>query len=130
MMRVVLNTNALVQRFGWTTILIPLREALRHGRLTLAVSTPLLLEYEEVIVRMSGRHRWEDVWSCITLIDLLHVTIHHIGPPYRFHTIIGDADDDAFTNCAIAANADCLITSDHHFQVLISSDYKPQPITP
>ena len=130
MMRVVLDTNALIQIFGRSTSLVPLREALRHGSLAWAVSTPMLLEYEEVIVRMSGRSRWEDVWSFITLIDLLHDTIHHIGPHYRFHTILGDPDDDIFADCAIVAQADYLITSDHHFRALIGSGYQPQPITP
>jgi predicted nucleic acid-binding protein len=31
---------------------------------------------------------------------------------------------------AIAASADYLITSDKHFNVLIGSGYKPQPVTP
>ena len=47
-----------------------------------------------------------------------------------FHTITGDPDDDAFADCAIAAEADYLITSDHHFAPLKGSGYKPQPITP
>jgi len=48
----------------------------------------------------------------------------------RFHTITGDPDDDAFADCAIAENADFIITSDHHFKALIGSGYRPQPITP
>ena len=129
-MIVVLDTNALVQIFGQTSDSAPIREALRQGRLSLAVSTPILLEYEEVIHRYADRQRWEDVWSFLTLIASLHGTVHHIGPSYRFHTVIGDADDDAFADCAIVAGAHWIITSDHHFDVLIGSGYKPQPITP
>ena len=36
MMRVVLDTNALIQIFGRTTALVPLREVLRHGSLAWA----------------------------------------------------------------------------------------------
>ena len=129
-MIVALDTNALVQIFGQASDHAPIREALRLGRLSLAVSTPILLEYEEVICRYADRRRWEDVWSFLTLIASLHRTVHHIGPNYRFHTIIGDADDDAFADCAIVAGADWIITSDHHFDVLPGSGYKPQPITP
>ena len=129
-MTVVLDTNALIQVFGVASPLAAIREALRHGRLRLAVSTPVLLEYEEVTRRYSGSARWEDVWRFLTAIDVLHGTIHHIGPRYRFHTITGDPDDDAFADCAIAANADFIITSDHHFKALIGSGYRPQPITP
>ena len=56
--------------------------------------------------------------------------IRRIGPSYRFHTITGDPDDDAFADCAIAAEADWIITGDRHFDALKKSGYKPQPITP
>ena len=81
-MIVVLDTNALIQVFGVASPLAAIREALRHGRLRLAVSTPVLLEYEEVTRRYSGSARWEDVWRFLTAIDVLHGTIHHIGPRY------------------------------------------------
>ncbi|MEO5914450.1 MAG: putative toxin-antitoxin system toxin component, PIN family [Luteolibacter sp.] len=129
-MIVVLDTNALIQIFGKVTPFAGIRDALRSGKLMLAVSTPILLEYEEVILRYSGPGRWDDVWRFLTLIDLLHGNIRHIGPDYRFHTITGDPDDDAFADCAIVAGADHIITSDHHFDVLTGSGYKPQPITP
>jgi predicted nucleic acid-binding protein len=42
----------------------------------------------------------------------------------------GDPDDNAFTDCSIAAHADYVITEDHHFTPLANAGYKPQPITP
>ncbi|MCX6916254.1 MAG: putative toxin-antitoxin system toxin component, PIN family [Verrucomicrobia bacterium] len=129
-MIVVLDTNALIQIFGQTSASAPIREALRRGGLEMVVSTPILLEYEEVICRCASRKRWSDVWIFLTLVSTLHGTIHHIGPDYRFHTITGDADDDAFADCAIVAGADWIITSDCHFDALIGSGYKPQPVTP
>ena len=129
-MTAVLDTNALLQVFGSATPFAPIRTALRNGLLSLAISTPVLLEYEEVILRTSGRARWEDVWHFLNLIDSLHGNIVHIGPSYRFHTITGDPDDDIFADCAIAAGADFIVTSDHHFDALIGSGYRPQPVTP
>lgn len=129
-MIVVLDTNALIQLFGRSSPFGQLREAVRYGRLELAVSTPILLEYEEVVLRYANPERWEDVWSFLSLINLLHGTLLNIGPHYRFHMITGDPDDDAFADCAIVSNADYIITSDHHFDALIGSGYKPQPITP
>jgi hypothetical protein len=41
-----------------------------------------------------------------------------------------DPDDNKFVDCAIAAEADFILTSDHHFDVLPSSGYKPKPIDP
>ena len=76
----VLDTNALVQIFGIASPYSPIRDALRNGRLELAVSTPILLEYEEIIRRSSGSTRWDEVWRFLTLIDVLHGTVHRIGP--------------------------------------------------
>lgn len=129
-MIVVLDTNALIRIFGRTSPFAAIRDALRDGHLKMAVSTPILLEYEEVVVRYADSSRWEDLWRFLTLIDLLHGNVNRIGADYRFHTITGDTDDDAFADCAIAVGADYVITSDHHFDRLAGSGYKPQPITP
>ena len=50
-MIVVLDTNAVVQMFGARSPLAPLKDALVRGRLHVAISTGMWLEYEEVIVR-------------------------------------------------------------------------------
>ncbi len=128
-MTVVLDTNALVQLFGQASPLAPLKRALLDGRLVLAVSTPVLLEYEEVICRQAGRARWEDVARMFTLIGLLHGTLREVTPAYRFRAITADADDDAFADCAMAANADYILTEDQHFNVLRGSGYAVQPVT-
>ena len=129
-MIVVLDTNSLIQVFGRTSPFAKIKDALRQGTLSLAISTPILLEYEEVVVRYAHRQRWDDIWRFLTLVNMLHGNIRHIGPTYRFHTITGDPDDDAFADCAIAAEASYIITSDHHFDALVGSGYKPQPIAP
>ena len=41
-----------------------------------------------------------------------------------------DPDDNKFSDCAIVAEADHIITSDRHFAVLTAAGYGPQPITP
>ena len=112
---------------GVQTCALPI---LLDGRLTLAVSTAILLEYEEVICRLSGRARWEDVARMFTLIRLLHGNLREVTPAYRFRTISADTDDNAFADCAITANADYLITEDHHFNVLRGSGHRVQPVTP
>lgn len=128
-MIVVLDSNVLVKLSGTASPYAPLKQAMLDGRLVLAVSTPILLEYEEVICRYADRARWNDIARMFAIIDLLHGTILRVAPSYRFRTITGDADDDAFADCAIVAEADYLITSDRHFEALRGSGYKPQPIS-
>ena len=51
-------------------------------------------------------------------------------PQFRFRTITTDPDDNKFVDCAIAVDADFILTSDRHFEALRSSGYKPKPIDP
>lgn len=56
--------------------------------------------------------------------------MRRVSPTFRFHLIAADPDDNKFAGCAIAAEADFIITGDRHFDVLRGSGYKPQPVTP
>jgi predicted nucleic acid-binding protein len=56
--------------------------------------------------------------------------VNRVSSSFRFHLITSDADDNKFADCAIAAEADFIITADQHFDVLRGSGYKPRPVTP
>jgi putative PIN family toxin of toxin-antitoxin system len=127
-MTVVVDTNVLVQLLGRGSPLPALRRALEQGRVEWAVSTPVMMEYEEVIVRLAGAAAWEMAARMMELIRILRGTIREVSPSFRFRTITGDPDDDAFADCAIVAEADWIITSDRHFDMLRGAGYKPQPI--
>ena len=129
-MTVVVDTNSLVGMMGQASPSAALKQALEEGRLDWAVSTPVLLEYEEVICRLAGVRAWEKVARMLEVISQLRGTLRMISPSFRFRTITGDPDDDAFAGCAIVADADWIVTEDHHFEVLQSAGYKPRPITP
>ena len=42
-----------------------------------------------------------------------------ITPYYHFELIQVDMDDNKFVDCAIASNAKCIITNDHHYDILM-----------
>ena len=44
--------------------------------------------------------------------------VENITPYYHFNLIIADKDDNKFVDCAIAADAQCIVTNDHHYDVL------------
>ena len=44
--------------------------------------------------------------------------IEFVKPEFRWNFIAADPDDNKFVDCAIAANADYIITNDNHFSVL------------
>jgi predicted nucleic acid-binding protein len=57
-MIVCLDTNTVVQALAQHHAFHPILDAWVTGHLAWAVSTPVLLEYEEVLTRLSGPTRW------------------------------------------------------------------------
>jgi predicted nucleic acid-binding protein len=129
-MIVCIDTNVLPGMFGRAAPLLPLRVALLAGRFDWALSTEIMLEYEEIAAREMGPAAVERVFRFIEIVGQTRGVIRHVSPAFRFHLVTADPDDDKFADCAIAAEADWIITEDHHFDVLIGSGYKPQPIMP
>ena len=129
-MIVVLDTNAFVQVFGTRTPFARLQQAILDGQVTLAVSTPILLEYGEVMTRYGGPDRWPRVWRTLEMTAQLHDNLLRIAPTFRWRLITADPDDDPFADCAIAVAAEWIITEDAHFNVMTRSGHRPQPIRP
>ena len=55
---------------------------------------------------------------------------HRIVPHFQWRLIAADPDDDKFADCAVAVEAEWIITEDAHFDALKGSGHKPQPIKP
>ena len=128
-MTVCLDTNVLIQARASSHPYGVILDGFVFGLLNWAVSNRVLSEYEEIISNKAGAVAWGTMFRLIELIDMSGNLIS-ISPHYQFHVIGNDPDDNAFTDCAIAANADYVITEDRHFAPLANSGYKPQPITP
>jgi uncharacterized protein len=129
-MTVCLDTGVFLQIFGRKQPFYAILRALLDGRLVLALSTEILLEYEEVTVGLSGVGRWRDVVALLESLAQLHGNILQVEPQYRLGVIHDDPDDNKFCDCAIAAVADFVVTEDKHFAALKSAGYRPQPIAP
>jgi putative PIN family toxin of toxin-antitoxin system len=129
-MTVCLDTGVLLQIFGRKQPFQPILRALLDGRLTLAVSTEILLEYEEITTRLSGAERWRDILALLEILAQLHGNVRPVEPQFRFGIIATDPDDNKFCDCAIAAEANFVVTEDAHFLPLKSAGYRPQPILP
>ncbi len=129
-MIVVLDTNVVIQALNRNHRFAIILDAWYEGRFSWAVSTDILFEYREVIVRTSGATRWQFLERLLELASAHSDNVVHISPSFFFRTISADRDDDKFADCAITANADFIVTSDSHFRVLVGSGYRPQPITP
>jgi putative PIN family toxin of toxin-antitoxin system len=129
-MIVVLDTNVVIQALNRNHRFAIILDGWFTGRFSWAISTDILFEYREVIVRVSGLVRWKSLERLLELAALHSDNVIQISPSFFFRTISADRDDDKFADCAITANADYIVTSDSHFRVLAGSGYRPQPITP
>ncbi len=128
-MIVCIDTNTLLQGRVPSHRFFPILDAVVAGRLAWAVSNRVMTEYAEILTRMSGPGAWVNLSRLIDLIDASGNLIS-ISPHFQFRIIGEDSDDNAFTDCAIAAHVDYVITEDRHFAPLANAGYKPQPITP
>lgn len=128
-MTVCVDTNVLIQarskRHRYGVIL----DGFMFGLMDWAVSNRVVTEYREILSAKAGQAAWSTLENFIDLVDRSG-NLHWISPHYQFRIISADPDDNAFTDCAIASNADYVITEDSHFAPLANAGYKPQPITP
>jgi predicted nucleic acid-binding protein len=129
-MIVCLDTNTVVQALAEGHPYHPILDSWVAGRITWAISTEALLEHEEVLTRMSGPARWRKLARPMDLVELTGGNLLRVMPSFRFNIITADPDDNIFTDCAVTAGADYVITDDEHFAALRNAGYKPQPITP
>jgi putative PIN family toxin of toxin-antitoxin system len=129
-MIVCLDTNTVVQALAEGHPFHPILDAWVAGQVTWAVSTKVLLEYEEVLTRLSGPARWRKLARLMDLAELTSGNLLRVTPSFHFNIVTADPDDNIFADCAITAGADYLITEDQHFTALRDAGYKPQPITP
>lgn len=117
--RVVLDTNVLLVAISSHFKYYWVFERLQKGEYELCVSNEILTEYQEQIAKHYG------LLTSDTSLDflLLFPNVHLITPYYKCQLIVHDTDDDKFADCAIAGNADYLVTNDKHFNVLKEIDF-------
>ena len=120
-MRIVLDTNCLIQSVPSRSRYHEVWQSLVDGRNTLCVSNEIIMEYLEILQRLTNHDTAEAIIK--TIINSRFVEF--ITPYYNFELIQQDPDDNKFVDCAITANARYVVTNDHHFDVLKSINYPP-----
>ncbi|MGV3663311.1 MAG: putative toxin-antitoxin system toxin component, PIN family [Prosthecobacter sp.] len=129
-MIVCIDTNVLLQASKVGHPLHVIFTAWLQRRFLWALSNEILTEYEEILIQRSGRQRWLQLSRVFDLAEAQGGLIVKMQPSFQFHIIAVDPDDNKFTDCAITANADSVITEDGHFDSLAGAGYKTQPIKP
>ena len=114
MRRIVLDTNCLLQSLPsnspyhkiWTDIIT--------GHIQLCVNTEILNEYEEILGLKTTKEIAHNVVEAIARLSTTYFQETYI----HFGLITVDVDDNKFVDCAVAADAEYIVTNDKHFEVL------------
>lgn len=123
-MRVVIDTNLLWVSISRKSNSHWLFESLLKGKFQLAVTTDIIAEYEEIIA--SRLNPFVAAATKETLANLRNVI--PIAVYYRWNLITADADDNKFTDCAIAGSCDYIVTHDRHFNAVRNLEFPPVKI--
>lgn len=118
-MKVVIDTNVLLVAIGRKSKYHWIFELLLAEEFNLLVTTTILLEYHEIISRKIDDFTAEETLKL--LLSLPNIELIEVF--YNWNLIEKDKDDNAFIDCAVAGNADFLITEDAHFNILKNIDF-------
>ena len=111
---IVLDTNCLLQALPsnspfhriWTEVL--------EGRICLCANTDILEEYEEILAIKTTP---EIARNIVEAIANLSTTVFQ-NTYVHFELLPADSDDNKFVDCAIASDAEYIVTNDKHFNPL------------
>lgn len=84
----------------------------------MCVTTDILAEYAEILEQHMGSEVSNSVLATIENMP----NVEFIKTYYRFQ-LLNDEDDDKFVDCAIAANANYIVTHDKDFNILARIDF-------
>lgn len=126
-MKLVLDTNTVISGFLWHQAPRQIINAAVEGRIELVTSAALLDELSGVIARAKFSRKIDSHGVSVSaLVDRYTRLTTIITPAQIGRVAIADPDDDAVLACALAADADIIVTGDKHLLNLKS--YQRIPI--
>jgi uncharacterized protein len=118
-MRLVIDTNVFLVSISSRSPHHWIFQGIIQKRFDLVVSTEILSEYAEIIQKHMGSVVAESVLGVIENMD----NLVQVSSYFKFNLIKSDPDDNKFVDCAIASNADFILTEDKHFLKLKSISF-------
>ena len=84
------------------------------GKISLCINTEILNEYEEILAEKTTKDIARNVVEAIARLS----TTTYQDVYIHFDLIKEDVDDNKFVDCAVAADAEYIVTNDAHFNIL------------
>lgn len=117
--KIVLDTNCLIMAISSKTEYHKIWNSFIADNFVLCISNEILEEYEEVISRNIN----SKVAGMVIYTILTRKNVIRLDPHFHFDLIKQDKDDNKFVDCAIVANAKCIVSEDRHFEILKSIEF-------
>lgn len=118
-LKVVLDTNILLVSISSKSKYHWVLQRLLEQSFQMVITNEILMEYEEIISRKySPAAAISTIRTLLLLPNVIKSDVY-----YNWTLIREDGDDNKFVDCAIAANADYIVTNDRHFDVLNKIDF-------
>ena len=111
---IVLDTNCLLQALPSKSPYHKVWEEVLDGKISLCVNTDILEEYEEILAQKttpSIAHNVVEALANLTTTVMQNTFVH-------FELLPADSDDNKFVDCAVASDAEYIVTNDKHFNPL------------
>ena len=120
-LRIVLDTNALLMSLPRKSSYRPIFDAFLSGKIHFLIDNAILSEYIETIGNRSDTIVAQNVGEL--LVNSPNVL--RINVTTKWLLIVHDPDDDKFVDCAVAGQADYIVTNDGHFNILKTIPFPP-----
>ena len=111
---IVLDTNCLLQALPSKSPYHKLWTEIVEGRVSLCVSSDILDEYEEILSQKATPEIARNVVEAIANLSTTTFQTAYV----HFELLTTDVDDNKFVDCAIAADAEYIVTNDKDFNQL------------
>ncbi len=118
-MKVVLDTNILLIALPTRSPYHKIIQAFNNRQYDLVVTTPIFLEYEEILSQKANPLVADTVLGAfLEAPNVIAVTDY-----YYWGLINSDPDDNKFTDAFLNGQADYLVTNDAHFNVIKRTEF-------
>ncbi len=124
-MRVVIDTNCFLAIIPKVSPFRPIFDTYRKKQFDLIVSTEILNEYAEIFAQKMT----PEISANLLELILNQENTSKTEIYYRWGLITIDYDDNKFVDAAISGQADYIVTSDTHFNVLRSIPFPKVQVT-
>ena len=113
-MNIVIDCNIFVMSLSSRSPYHLIYQSLAKGEFNLTISIDIMLEYEEIIQRKYSIATAKALMTLLTELPNVHLVQNY----YKWQLIEVDKDDNKYCDCAVAGQAEYIVTEDKHFDVL------------